>query len=304
MNKKYFGVIPPIITPVDDYEKVDEKGFRALLSHCIANGIHGIFVAGSNGETMALTQKERNRAIQIALDEVADRVPVMAGVMDSSTKRVIENIKELEQMGGKAAVVTPVFYARHASHEESIRHFEEISRHTQIDLLVYNIPLYTGTKLPVEVIFKLAEIDKVCGYKDTSGSFPDFIKCLYHFKDSDFILLQGATNLSAASLLLGADGYIPSMAPLFPEPHIKMYEYARQGNIEKTMAYNKLILEMSAIWSMTTSQTSATKYAISTTGLCGKRVIEPSEPILPEEEKAIDAKITEIQNMINRMTTK
>ncbi len=298
MAKKYVGVIPPIITPVDEYENVDEKGFRKLISHCIENGIHGIFVAGSNGECLALTQKERDRAIRIAIDETAGRVPVMSGVMDSSTRRVIDNIKSLEQMGGTAAVITPVFYARHATQEETVRHFEEIARHTDIDLIIYNIPPFTGQTLKAETVFKIARIDKVVGYKDTSGSFPDFQKCLSHFKGTDFALLQGATNLAAASLLLGADGYIPSMAPLFPEPHIRMYEYGRKGDIANTMACNDLISEISAIWPMTKSQTASTKYAISRLGFCDKRVIRPTEPIQPDEEKRIDAKIDEIWTLI------
>lgn len=298
MAKKYIGVIPPIITPVDEHENVDEKGFRKLIRHCLENGIHGIFVAGSNGECLALPQKERDRAIRITLDEVAGRVPVMSGVMDSSTRRVIDNIKSLEQMGGTAAVITPVFYARHATQEETVRHFEEIARHTAIDLIIYNIPPFTGQTLKAETIFKIARIDKVVGYKDTSGSFPDFQKCLSHFKGTDFALLQGATNLAAASMLLGADGYIPSMAPLFPEPHVRMYEYGRKGDIANTMACNEVISEISAIWSMTKSQTASTKYAISRLGFCDKRVICPTEPILPDEERRIDAKIDEIWTLI------
>lgn len=298
MTKKYIGVIPPIITPVDEHENVDEKGFRKLISHCIENGIHGIFVAGSNGECLALTQAERDRAIKIAIDETAGRVPVMAGVMDSSTRRVIENTKRLEQMGDAAAVITPVFYARHATQDETVRHFEDISRQTVADLLIYNIPPFTGQTLKAETIFKIAKIDKVVGYKDTSGSFPDFLKCLSHFKGTDFVLHQGATNLAAASMLLGADGYIPSMAPLFPEPHIRMYEYGRKGDIANTMACNDIISEISAIWPMTKSQTASTKYAISRLGFCDKRVIRPTEPILPDEEKRIDAKIDEIWKLI------
>lgn len=298
MAKKYIGVIPPIITPVDEHENVDEQGFRKLINHCLENGIHGIFVAGSNGECLALTQKERDRAIRIALDEVAGRVPVMSGVMDSSTRRVIDNIKSLEQMGGTAAVVTPVFYARHATQEETVRHFEEIARQTSIDLIIYNIPPFTGQNLKAETIFKIAKIDKVLGYKDTSGSFPDFQKCLSHFKGTDFVLHQGATNLAAASMLLGADGYIPSMAPLFPEPHIRMYEYGRKGDIANTMACNDIISEISTIWPMTKSQTASTKYAISQLGFCNKRVIRPTEPIQPDEEKRIDVKIDEIWKLI------
>ncbi|MFT3963351.1 dihydrodipicolinate synthase family protein [Propionivibrio sp.] len=298
MAKKYIGVIPPVVTPVDAQENVDEAGFRKLISHCIENGIHGIFVAGSNGECLALTQEERDRAIRIAIDEAAGRVPVMAGVMDSSTRRVIENVKRLEQMGDAAAVITPVFYARHATQDETVRHFEAISRHTSADLLIYNIPPFTGQNLKAETIFKIARIDKVVGYKDTSGSFPDFQKCLAHFKGTDFVLHQGATNLAAASMLLGADGYIPSMAPLFPEPHIRMYDYGRQGDIANTMACNDVIAEISAIWPMTKSQTASTKYALSRLGFFDKRVIQPTEPILPEEEKRIDAKIEEIRKII------
>ena len=109
MKKKYYGVVPPVITPITEKETVDEEGFRQLIDYCIDGGLHGLFVAGSNGECMALTQAERNNAIRIMLDQAKGRVPVMAGVMDTSTRRVIDNIKALEQMGGTCAVVTPIF---------------------------------------------------------------------------------------------------------------------------------------------------------------------------------------------------
>lgn len=86
-----------------------------------------------------------------------------------------------------------------------MRFFKGISINTQIDLMVYNIPKFSGQKLKAATIFTIAEIDKVLGYKDTSGSFPDFIKCLSHFRSTDFILLQGDTSLAASSILLGAD---------------------------------------------------------------------------------------------------
>jgi 4-hydroxy-tetrahydrodipicolinate synthase len=220
--------------------------------------------------------------------------------MDSSTRRVIENVKRLEQMGEAAAVVTPVFYARHATQDETVRHFEEISRHTRAELFIYNIPPFTGQTLKAETIFKIAAIDKVVGYKDTSGSFPDFQKCLAYFMGSDFILHQGATNLAAASMLLGADGYIPSMAPLFPEIHIAMYDYGRKGDIAGVMACNAILAEISTIWPMCKSQTASTKYAVSRLGFFDKRVIQPTEPSTPEEEKRIDQEIAGIRERIAR----
>jgi len=302
MTKKLKGVIPPIITPIDKKENVDEKGFRKLINHCIESGLHGIFVAGSNGETMGLTQKQRDRAIKITISEVKGRIPVLCGVMDAGTKKVIENIKRVEDMGGEIAVITPVFYARHDTKDETVRLFDEISNKTKIDLIIYNIPKFTGETLFADTIFRIAEIDKVIGYKDSSGNFADFIKCLSHFKNTDFVLLQGDTRLAAASLLLGADGYIPSMAPLFPDPFIKLYDYGKAGNIKETMFYDELVSIILSIFKCTKSQTTATKYAISRLGLCDGRVISPTEPILPEEAQEIDKKVEKIKQIISNET--
>ena len=293
--KKYYGVIPPIITPIDEHENVDEKALRRLVRVCAGSGIHGIFVAGSNGETMGLTQRERNRAIQIVLDEAGGGYPVMCGVMDSGTRRVIDNVKALEDMGGKAAVVTPVFYARHATQYETVRHFEEIAKHTSLDLIIYNIPKFTGQTLTADTIFELAKIDHVVGYKDTSGSLPDFVKCLEHFKGTDFCLLQGATNLSAASMLMGADGYIPSLAPLYPVPYLRLYEYGRRGDIARTMYWNEIVGQTCKIYPAARSQTSATKYAMSKLGMISPRTILPNEPITQAEMEKIDGIMKELE---------
>lgn len=298
MSKNIIGVIPPIITPVDEQERVDEKALRLLIDHCIENGIHGIFVAGSNGECLALTQQERDRTIKIALDQVGGRVPLIAGVMDASTPRVIENIKRFEDMGGEVAVVTPVFYARHATQDETVRHFEEISKATSAKLMIYNIPPFTGQLLKAETVFKIAKIDKVIGYKDTSGNFPDFLKCLRYFKGTDFLLHQGATNLALPSLLLGADGYIPSLAPLFPRPYIELYNAGIRGDIEQAKKWAYIVDETCKIYPMAKSQTASTKYAISKLGFLDKRVIRPTEPITAEEERNIDRKLDELKEYI------
>lgn len=295
MAKEIIGVIPPIITPIDENENVDEQGLRRLIRHCIDHGIHGIFICGSNGECMSLTQAQRDRAIRIALEECAGRVPVIAGCMDSSTRRVIENVLRLEEMGGTTAVVTPVFYARHATQEETVRHFEEISKNTSANLMIYNIPMFTGQNLTAETMMKIARIDKVIGVKDTSGSFPNFIKLLNHFRGSEFLVHQGCTNLAVPSMLMGADGYIPSLAPLFPQAHLKLYEYGRAGDIENAAKWGAIVDEICKLYPMAKSQTASTKYAMSTLGFTDKRVCQPTEPITEEQMRRIDAHIEKLR---------
>lgn len=299
MHKKYYGVIPPIVTPITEKETVDEENFRKLLDYCIDGGLHGIFVAGSNGETMALTQKERSHAIQIALDQVKGRVPVMCGVMDSSTQRVIDNIKDVEQMGGQCAVVTPVFYDRHTSQDETVRHFERILKETSIDLMIYNIPLFTGIKLTGATMLKIAALDRrVAGCKDSSGSFADFVPVLETYRGTPFSVLQGATPLAMASLLMGADGFVPSMAPVFPRLFAKAYEAGASLDCKEAWKYNQLIRETSKVLSMTKNATAAAKYAISLRGLTRKDVIMPQDTILPAEEDAIRRAVAAIDEKI------
>ena len=294
MQKKFFGVVPPIITPINQNEKVDEAGFRRLLSHCIATGIHGIFVAGTNGETMALTQAERDRAISIAINECAGKIPVMCGVMDSGTVRVIENIKRLEQMGGEAAVVTPAFYAKNVTQDEILRHFEQISHHANIDLYIYNIPPYSGATITADTVFTISKMDHIKGYKDSSGNLADFIKCVNYFKNTDFVLLQGISNLAAPAILAGGDGYVPSIAPLFPELYCGVYQYAAMGDVKNTMRYNEILMEAQKILSMSKNPLSSNKYALSLLGFTSAQVLEPTMPVTWQEGEAIKKKAEKV----------
>lgn len=295
--KKYHGVIPPIITPVDEREDVDEQGFRALIEHCLTGGLHSIFVAGTNGETMALTQTQRDRAIRIAADQCAGRVPVMCGVMDTSTRRVIDNIKRLSDLGGDCAVITSIFYARHTSQSETIRHFEQIARETDIDLVVYNIPPFTGLKLAPETVLEICKMDKVKAYKDSSGAFGEFLTILRQLENSEVSVLQGLNPYFITSMLLGADGIVPAAAPLFPEIYVEAYETGLKGDIAQGKKYEKILAEIGKMLAMSKSVTAVNKFAISTLGFTDKRVIAPQDTISPEEEARVLKQIEKIRQM-------
>lgn len=176
-----------------------------------------------------------------------------------------------------------------------MRHFEDISAATEADLMIYNIPMFTGQNLTADTVIRISRIDKVTGVKDTSGSLPAFIKLLNHFKGTDFQVLQGSTNLAVPSMLMGADGYVPSLAPLFPKAHIMVYEYGKARDIDNAMKWGAILDEICKIYPMAKSQTASTKYAMSTLGFTDKRVIRPSEPITAEEMARIDAFIDKMR---------
>lgn len=303
MEKKYHGIIPPIVSPVDVNEDIDEEGFRGLIEYCIEGGLHGFLVAGTNGETMQLTQKNRNKAIEVMLDQVKGRVPVIAGCMDTSTKRVIENIKALEDMGGTCAAVTPIFYDRHTSQDETVRHFEEILKKTNVELVIYNIPPFTGIKLTPDTVIKIAEMDtdRIVGYKDSTAAFTDFLKVVERFRDTPFSVLSGATPQAIAGLLMGCDGFVPALGPAFPEMFVSAYEAGISKDVDLARKYDSLVRESGKILGMTKNATAAAKYAISLRGHIDKRVMMPQDVVLPEEEEKIKAKVAEIDEKYNAL---
>ena len=300
MEKKFHGIIPPLVTPVDEKENVDEGSYRNLIEHCIQGGVHGVMPVGTNGETMALTQRERLRAIQITIDQVGGRVPVVAGCMDTSTRRVIENIKAAQDVGLTCAAITPIFYDRHTSQEETVRHFERILQETDIpELIIYNIPPFTGLKLSAQTIIKIGNMDeRVVGCKDSSGDFSGFLDVMYAFEGRNFSTLSGVTTQGLSAVLLGASGMVPALAPCFPELFKNAFEAARGKDVELTWKYNKVVRESSKILGMSKNGTAAAKCAIASRGLIDKRVIWPQDFIAsPEEEKAIVRKVTEVDEM-------
>ena len=282
------GIYPPIISPVTENEDIDEGGLRKVINHCIEKKLHGIFVAGTNGEALSMTQEQRDKAIKITLDECKGRVPVMAGVMDSSTRRVIENIKRFEQMGGEYAVVTSVFYSRHSSPKETIRHFEEVTKNTQAKIVAYNIPPFTNMNLTPEMVIEISKMDRVVACKDSSGNFIQFLNLIHYFRGKNFKLFQGLSDLAGASVLMGAEGLVIGQAPLFPELYLDLYEASLRKDIDRVMKLSAFIGDkVMAIGKMSTYGISATKYAMSLLGFTHKRMIKPTEPVQPHEEEKI-----------------
>jgi len=281
------GIIVPIISPIDEQEELDEDGFRSLLQYSIKKGIHGFFVAGTNGETMALTQEQRNRIIKIAIEETRGVVPVLCGVMDTSTKRVLKNIQWVEENGGKYIVITPVFYARHACPEEQVRHFGMIAKSTSLQIFIYNIPQFTGVNISPDIFEQLKEYPNIIGIKESSANFTQFLQYLYRNKNSSYSIFQGITELAGPSILLGANGCNPVLAPLFPELYLELYKEAKARNVERTYHLTNLVLKSGMILKMTANATAAAKYALSTLGFTKKHCLRPTEPIKAEEEQKI-----------------
>lgn len=287
-EKKYFGIIPPLVTPLFDDETLDEESFARLINYCIDNGVNGIFPMGSSGEAMCTSKAVWKKTIEVALKTAGNRVPVFCGVIDTCTERVIENIKEVEKLGGKTVVVTPAFYLQNTCQDEIVRHYEKVCASTDLEVVVYNIPPMTHVNILPETIAKLAEIKNVVAFKDSCANWEQFQRNLFLLEDSKISVFNGAEELCSASLIYGADGCVPGLANFFPKLFVDLYKAAQNKDIKQTYELQKTVWEIRKTLSVGKSWMSAMKYMSQKFGFGTDRATTPVEPLTDADKKKID----------------
>lgn len=235
MNNKltYTGIIPPIVTPLTPQEELDSDALQKLISFDIENGVSGIFVNGTSGEALRLPDHIWQETMRTALAASFGRIPVFCGAIDTSTSRVIERLKTIEECGGKIAVCTPPFYLTSFGQDEILRHYDAICRSAGLEIAVYNIPETTHANILPETISRLAEYDSIVAYKDSTADWQQLQRAMILLKDKDIAVLNGAEELCCVSMLWGAGGCIPGLANFVPGLFVQLQNSCRAGCLEK-----------------------------------------------------------------------
>jgi 4-hydroxy-tetrahydrodipicolinate synthase len=217
------GVIPPIITPVDANENVDEAGMKRVINHVIDGGVHGIFVLGSNGEFYALDFENQQKAVEITVNQVNGRVPVYAGASAITTKGCIKLARMAEEAGADAlTVLTPMFI--HPNENELYSHFLAIAKSTHLPLLLYNNPDKTTNNISVGLLKKLAMIDNIIGIKNTSLDFAQTVQYIHETRNlENFRVLAGSDYFIYATLAYGGAGCVAGTANVAPALVVDIY---------------------------------------------------------------------------------
>src|SRR5881396_2650547 len=200
--KKLEGIVAPMATALAPDGRIDEKRTRILVDFLIDGGIDALFPLGTSGEFALLNDEERRTVIRTVVDQTNGRVPVLAGVSDTSLANVVAHAKDAKDSGADAVVSTPPYYYT-TGEEELVDHFETIASKSDLPLFVYNIPEWTHLYVPPRVIQLLAEKQVIVGMKYTEYNLLNllrFIKLLAIGSRS----LQAPTRwLSRASSLEG-----------------------------------------------------------------------------------------------------
>ena len=227
---EFHGIIPPLLTPRTEAGDVDGAGISALVDHLVEAGVHGIFALGSSGEIPYLTASERDLVLRTAIEAADGRVPVLVGISEQSTTRVLDEADRLLAIGGDAAVVTTPFYALSDAAEVE-RHFRTIAERIDVPVFAYDVPVRTHMKLPLEVTVRLARDGVLAGVKDSSADDVAFRRLLLETRNlNEFALFTGHEVVADGALLGGAHGIVPGLGNVDPAGYIRLFDAAKAGD--------------------------------------------------------------------------
>jgi 4-hydroxy-tetrahydrodipicolinate synthase len=292
------GIVPPLVTPLNADESVDEPALRRLVQHVLRGGVNGVFVMGTTGEFAALADSERRRAIEVVVDEAKGSVPVLAGVGDSSTRRALARAVEAQEIGVDALVAIPPYYHSVNTMEEAKAHFEAIAKASSVPVMIYNIPQRIGMSLTVDAVAELREVPQIVGIKDSSEDFSHF-QAFIRMESAAFRVFQGSEAQGAASLLMGAHGCVPGMANLAPKLWVLLYEAARQGAVDQVRELHRAAIDLNRIyWFEGTSPIGGLKAALEMIGMCQAY---PARPMARADVHALARIETEVKRFRDYM---
>ncbi len=285
MQELIRGILPPLTTPFDEEEEIDEKALRAEVRYLIEVAqVHGLVVGGSTGEGHTLTPEEVRQITAITLEEVQGRVPVITGIITNSTKSAIERGKAVADLGVTALQVTPVHYLFRPDDQAMRDHFMAITENTGLPLIIYNVVpwAYLSPQLLTEIV---TEVEGVIGVKQSAGDLKLLADLLLMLGDQG-VILSAVDALLYPSFVLGAHGAVAAILTAVPTLGVELWEAVHQGNHCRALELHQHLLRL---WNALQGDNlpARVKYAMELQGRRGGKVRAPMSKVNRAQAEAI-----------------
>ena len=244
---KFHGVVPAMATPFTADHRLDEARVGELIDSYIRAGVHGISVAGSQGEFFALERDEHIRLLELSMRAIDGRVPLYAGTGGVTTRDAIALTQAAEALGADLAlVITPYFVQ--PTQDELVAHYTAVARATKLPVMLYNNPPRTAVNvLPATLARCMQAADNIVGMKDSGGDLTQSIEYLLT-APHPALLFSGRDTIALSMMFHGAQGTISPAANVFPELMVRMYDALRAGRHDEALRVSNIFAPLRAAW--------------------------------------------------------
>jgi 4-hydroxy-tetrahydrodipicolinate synthase len=228
MRTPFTGLGTALITPFTRDGAVDEAAVRRLARRQVEAGVHFVSPCGTTGEAPTLSSLEKLRIIEIVIDEVAGRVPVLPGAGGYDTREIIDFTRELEKIGADGILsVTP--YYNKPTQDGLYEHYKAIAQSTTLPIVLYNVPGRTGVNLEVKTVVRLAALRNIVGVKEASANVIQMCE-IYAQCPPEFLLLGGDDPLTVAVMAIGGRGIISVASNAMPAEMAQIVELCERND--------------------------------------------------------------------------
>ncbi|MDR1301617.1 MAG: 4-hydroxy-tetrahydrodipicolinate synthase [Treponema sp.] len=280
------GIIPAMVTPLTNDERIDLAALRRVIKYLLDGGVHGIFVIGSTGEFYAIPAEEKRTLLEATVAEVGKKVPVYVGASAITTRECISLAQMAESCGADAvSVLTPMFIS--PSQKDLAEHYRAIAAETKLLVILYNNPLRTGVNITADTVEKLAQVPNIIGIKDSSGDFTltaEYIRLTR--SREDFSVLQGRDTQILAGLMYGAKGAIASCANVAPALCCEIYNKYLVGDYKGALEAQFALAPLRMAFNLGTFP-AVIKDALNLIGINVGSCVKPVKPLMVEEKEKL-----------------
>lgn len=228
----FTGSITALVTPFKD-GKVDEAALRRLIDFQIENGINGVVPCGTTGESATLNYDEHDHVIEVVIDAVAGRVPVIAGTGSNSTSETIQLTAHAKKAGADAALLIAPYYNK-PTQQGLYEHYRRVAEEVEIPIILYNVPGRTCVNMHPETVARLSEIENIVGIKEASGDLKQVSEVI-EFSRKGFLVISGDDFTTVPMLAIGGHGVISVTSNVMPKEIADMVRLFKEGRFDEAL---------------------------------------------------------------------
>jgi 2-dehydro-3-deoxy-D-pentonate aldolase len=302
LSESYWGIIPPMITPLQSDLSLDVDHTERLIEYLIEGGVHGLFILGTTGEFAGLSSDVKSDLIRLTCRQVRGRIPVLVGVTDCAFVESLDLASIAAESGASALVAAPPFYAN-IGQEELYRYYLQLAEAVPLPLFLYDMPSLTKISIEVETAVRLSTHPNIIGMKDSSGNPENFQALCSAFADRpDFRLFVGPEEILAETLEMGGHGGVTGGANLFPRLYVALFEAFQKKETETVKKLQETILFLSKnLYQNGTYRSSylkGLKASMAFEGLCVGNFAPPLFPYSESEKAELYPKFIEVKKRV------
>ncbi len=296
MNKVPFkGIIAYPVTPFDNNENVDIPLFKKQVERLVTAGSHGIAPLGSTGVMPYLNDTEKEAITEATMQQVAGRVPVLAGVSNLTTEKTVYHAKFAEKAGAAAVMIIPMSYWK-LTDDEIVKHYDAVASGISIPIMAYNNPATGGVDMSPALLKRLLQIPNVTMIKESTG---DIQRMHYLRKElgEDVAFFNGSNPLALAAFAAGARGWCTAAPNLIPELNMALYEAVQENDLEK--ARNLFYRQVDLLkFIVAKGLPRSVKAGLDLLGIGGGGLKSPLQPLSESETEELDRILSAIKSKV------